>query len=178
MNRVLLKYYRQAEQQKKGSEERYRLQKIQDGVIHSPKIERDVYKRVGLYNADDYTFYADENVAFYVLKIQSMLLSYQLMNIQYANLLDETLNYYKGISAVPIVAIAPDVFVYEFKAPFDKKFFQTLIDDQCDILEFGDEYVKIHNNVCYATHELLLLFVHQPSEEVKQLRQKLCNQLK
>lgn len=174
MNRVLINLYRQANIHKKGINEKVRLGMFQYKIMKSPKLEIDVYKRLGLYNSTDCDFYSDDNIYECVIKVQNMFLIFQLLNIQYVNLLDATCDNYRGITEIPIVAITPNEFVFEFKAPFDKNFFQKLIDDECDVLEFGDDFVKIHNNRCYATTSLYELFAHQPSKEVKRLRERLC----
>lgn len=174
MNSVFLKIYRQAELSKRNVKKHLELLKRQNSILSAPVIEQNVYKKVGLWNMDDLNFYDDSNVYEKLLCLERMFLSFQLLNIQYVNLLDATCDYYRGITEIPIVAITPDEFVFEFKAPFDKNLFQKLIDDECDILEFGNDYVKIHNNRCYATARLYDLFVHQPTAEVKRLRQRLC----
>lgn len=170
MNSVLLKLHRQAEINIKQTPRCIELMQRRFKILEAPKMEREVYKRVGLWNMDDLEFYGDEIVFLQLLKIENMILAHRLLLMQYINyphpFRDNT---YDGITEIPIIAITPNLFVYEFKPPFDKAFFQNLINNECDILEFGNDYVPMQHGRCYATVELYALFAHQPSENVKRL---------
>src|SRR5690606_39937285 len=170
MNSVLLELDRQAEINIKQTPERVRLMYRRYEIQKKPKMEQEVYKRVGLWNMDDLEFYADADIFLQLLTIENMILLHKLLLMQYINyphpFRDNT---YDGITEIPIIALTPDLFVYEFKPPFDKAFFQNLINNECDILEFGNDYVPMQHGRCYATTELYALFAHQPSENIKRL---------
>lgn len=177
MHSVLFKLQRQAENDKANVKRRIELLERQNKILQAPKIEREVYKRVGLWNMDDLEFYGNQKVFERLLKVEYMLLTYKLFNIKYLHPFNEEWNEYRGLTEVPIIALKEDLLVYEFKPPFTKAFFENLINNECDLLEFGNDYVVLFGGKCFATIKLFSLFVHQSKENTNLLKQNLCNQL-
>ena len=181
MHSVLFRLQRQAESDKMSIadiDRRIRLMKEQDRIRRRPAIEREVYKRLGLWNMDDFEYYGNQKVFERLLQVENMLLTYKLFNLKYLHPFNEEWNEYRGLTEVPIIALKEDLLVYEFKPPFTKAFFERLINNECDLLEFGNDYVVLFGGKCFATIELFSLFVKQSTKNAKLLKQNLCSQLK
>lgn len=161
MNSVLIQLQIGADVHKRQLARKNEFLKRQVGIMRKPKVLRDVYKRVGLYNIDDPEFYGDSYILEKTLQIENMCLAYALFHTKYYKPLDHSADIYSTVTEIPVVVFGLDVFLFELKKPFDKPFFEKLINHQCDLMSFGDEYIKFINGKYYATVELFTLFVFQ-----------------
>ena len=162
MHSVLLRLQNQAEVYKEMQKMRLEWLERQHQVLRYKPLERAVLKKVGLWNMKDEDFYANNNIYYNVNQIYIMCLVFGLFNVKYHKELDsETCSLYNGIDEIPIECINTGKFVYELKEPFTKAFFESLLDNECNILEFGPDYIFKQNEITYGTYKLFELFNNQ-----------------
>lgn len=172
MNSVLLQLEMQAEVYKRALPRKNELLKRQLDLLAKPKVVQNVYKSVGLWCMEDYEFYGDPYVFYKTLQIENMCMIYSILHKKHIAPLDHrSLNFYSSISEIPVVVFGLDYFLFELKKPFDRLFFEKLLNHQCDIRSFGNDYVRCIGGNLYATYKFFELFIHfkkkQPCKKLK-----------
>lgn len=162
MHSVLLRLQHQAEvfkeMEKMRREWYWRKMEVYN---NRPKI-CEAFKKLGLWNMHDEDFYANNKIFEQTLTITNMCLLYALFGARYYRKMKwENPEIFDCVDEIPIVCLNPGEYVYELKAPFTKEFFENLIKNECNILEFGTDYAFFMNGKLYGTTKLFDLFINQ-----------------
>lgn len=162
MHSVLLRLQNQAEVYKEMQKMRLEWYWRRMEVYNNrPKI-CEVFKRLGLWNMQDEDFYANNKIFEQTLTITNMCLQYALFGAKYYKKLNpQDPEIFDCVDEIPIVCINPGEYAYELKEPFTKEYFEKLLNNECNILEFGADYAFVLNGKQYGTTKLFDLFFNQ-----------------
>lgn len=162
MHSVLLRLQHQAEVYKEMQKMRSEWLHRKMEVYNNHEKITTVYKRVGLWNMLDEDFYGNDTILHHTVIVKNMCLLYALFGARYYRKLKwENPEIFDCVDEIPIVCINPGEYAYELKAPFTKEFFENLIKNECNILEFGSDYAFFMNGKLYGTTKLFDLFINQ-----------------
>lgn len=162
MHSVLFKLEQQAELHKEMQKMRQEWLSRQYEVSKKRPKEIAVLKKVGLWNMRDEDFYASDEIFEQTLRVTNMCLRYALFGAKYYRKLNQhDLEIFNCVDEIPIVCINPNEYAFELIAPFTPEFFEKLMNNECNILEFGSEYTFICNAKVYGTIKLFELFYNQ-----------------
>lgn len=122
----------------------------------------ETFKKLGLWNMKDEDFYASDEIFEQTLTITNMCLRYALFGAKYYRKLNQqNIEIFNCVDEIPIVCINTGEYAFELKAPFTQEFFEKLMNNECNILEFGSVYTFICNAKVYGTIKLFELFYNQ-----------------
>lgn len=171
MNQTLIKLQNQAELEVEIRKMQYEWWKRKEVVLKQDEMVQKVLKHLGLWNMEEEAFYASTKIHHQVLEVINYCLGFVNFHLRYGPKMKEMfvmidgkpyLDFYKGLDSIPVEYVGSGELAYELRAPYDKKFFEKLINNECDIMEFGSDYVFMLNGKYYCTTKMLRLFKDQP----------------
>lgn len=166
MNQVLIRLQNQAELEIEIRKMLSEWRRTRSLLLNEHKMIQKALKHLGLWNMEEEAFYASVKVFTLAFQVVNLGIAYGNFNVRFKASLDIRVNpeldLYHGLDSIPVEYVGSGELAYELRAPYDKKFFEKLINNECDIMEFGSDYVFMLNGKYYCTTKMLRLFMDQP----------------
>lgn len=166
MNQTLIKLQNQAELEMEIRNMLSEWRHVRRLLLCEHKMIHKALKHLGLWNMEEEAFYASTKTFTLAFQVVALGIAYGNFNVRFNTSLDikenSELDFYHRLDSIPIEYVGAGELAYELRAPYDKKFFEKLINNECDIIEFGADYVFMLNGKYYCTPKLLSLFSKQP----------------